>query len=129
MRIRRSSLVVLCVSLALVYGCRKTDPLADLDLTFEFSSPSLQVGQRTLTLTLKRAGKPVTGARIRLEGNMSHAGMAPVFADASEIEPGRYQSTMEFSMAGDWYVVAHVTLPDRSKLDRQFDLKGIVREQ
>lgn len=69
---------------------------------------------------------PVTGARIKLEGNMSHAGMVPVFADARETEPGRYQSSMELSMAGDWFVLVHVTLPDGRKLDRQFDIKGVA---
>ena len=69
---------------------------------------------------------PVTGARIQLEGNMLHPGMVPVFADAKEIEPGRYQSNMEFSMAGDWYVLVHVTLPGGSKVERQFEIKGVA---
>ena len=57
---------------------------------------------------------------------MSHAGMVPVFADAKETEPGRYQSSMELSMAGDWYVLVHVTLPDNSQFDRQFEIKGVA---
>lgn len=57
---------------------------------------------------------------------MSHAGMVPVFADARETEPGRYQSTMELSMAGDWFILVHVTLKDGRKIDRQFDIKGVV---
>ena len=56
---------------------------------------------------------------------MSHAGMAPVFADAKEIEPGRYQSEIELSMAGDWYVSARVTLPDGRQFERQFEIKGV----
>ena len=67
----------------------------------------------------------MTGARIKLEGNMSHAGMAPVFAGANEIEPGRYSSTMELSMAGDWNISVHVTLPDGQKIDREFEIKGV----
>ena len=69
--------------------------------------------------------KPVTGARISLEGNMSHPGMVPVFADAKETAPGSYVSTMELSMAGDWYVAAHVTLADSRKFDHQFEIKGV----
>lgn len=80
----------------------------------------------TITLNVKDAsGKPVTGARISLEGNMSHPGMVPVFADAREAASGRYLSTMELSMAGDWYVIAHVTLPDSRKLDHQLEIKGV----
>ena len=29
-------------------------------------------------------------------------------------------------MAGDWFVLVHVTLPDGRKLDRQFDIKGVA---
>ena len=67
----------------------------------------------------------MTGARIKLEGNMSHAGMAPVFADAKETETGRYQSSMDLSMAGDWYVSARVTLADGRQFDREIELKGV----
>ena len=56
---------------------------------------------------------------------MSHAGMAPVFADAKEIEPGSYRATMELSMAGDWYVVVRVSLPDGRTMDQQFEIKGV----
>ena len=57
---------------------------------------------------------------------MSHPGMAPVFAEARETEPGRYRSVIELSMAGDWYVLAHVSLPDGRKLDQQFEIKGVA---
>lgn len=67
----------------------------------------------------------MAGANLRLEANMSHAGMTPVFAGAEEIEPGRYQAMMELSMAGDWYVVVHVSLPDGRTWDQQFELKGV----
>jgi hypothetical protein len=60
-----------------------------------------------------------------MEGNMSHAGMVPVFADASEIEPGRYQATMRLSMAGDWIVTVHVTRSGDHKEDYEFDIKGV----
>jgi hypothetical protein len=51
--------------------------------------------------------------------------MAPVFADARELEPGRYQSSMGLSMAGDWHVLVHVTLADRRKFDREFEIKEV----
>ena len=80
----------------------------------------------TITLSLTdTAGRHVDGARVTLEANMSHAGMAPVFADARETEPGRYQSSMELTMAGDWFIMVHVNLADGRKLDRQFEIKGV----
>jgi len=57
---------------------------------------------------------------------MSHPGMAPVFAEARETEAGRYESVLDLSMAGDWYVIAHVTLPDGRKLDHQLEIKGVT---
>ena len=56
---------------------------------------------------------------------MSHAGMVPVFAEASEIEPGRYRAVMQLSMAGDWNVTVHVTLSDSRKVDYEFEIKGV----
>ncbi|HZM99148.1 MAG TPA: FixH family protein [Pyrinomonadaceae bacterium] len=123
---RRSSLVALCVWLALAQGCRN-EPVSDLTLAHEVSPNPPRVGPVTITLRLTdTAGRQVDGARITLEANMSHAGMVPVFADARETEPGRYQSTMELSMAGDWFILVHVTLKDGRKIDRQFDIKGVV---
>ena len=57
---------------------------------------------------------------------MSHAGMVPVFGEAKEIEPGRYRSTLELSMAGDWIVLVTGTLPDNSKFGRKFEIKGVA---
>ena len=61
-----------------------------------------------------------------LEGNMSHAGMSPVFAEATEIAPGHYRAIIQLSMAGDWIVQVHLSLPDGLKLDRQFEIKGVA---
>ena len=57
---------------------------------------------------------------------MSHAGMTPVFVDATEFEAGRYRANMDLSMAGDWVVLVHITLPDGATVDRQFDIKGVA---
>lgn len=111
----------------LVQACRhQTESVPDLTLTHEVSPQPPRVGPLTITLNVADAfGKPATGVRMRVEGNMSHAGMTPVFADAKETDPGRYSSTMELSMAGDWYFVVHMTLSDGRKLERQFEIKGV----
>ncbi len=125
---KRNSLVALCVWLAIVQGCRdRTGSSSDLTLEHEISPQPARVGPVTITLRLMdAAGTPVTGALLKLEGNMSHAGMAPVFADTNETEPGRYRSTLELSMAGDWHVLVKITLPDNRKLERQFEIKGVA---
>lgn len=100
--------------------------MSDLTLTHEVFPQPPRIGPLTITLKVADAsGKPATGIRMKVEGNMSHAGMTPVFADAKETDPGRYSSTMELSMAGDWYFVVHMTLPDGRKLERQFEINGV----
>ena len=71
-------------------------------------------------------GNPVTGARIFLEGHMSHAGMTAVGIKTSELEAGRYVGVMELSMAGDWIIIARVIVPDRGEIERQFEIKGVL---
>jgi hypothetical protein len=59
---------------------------------------------------------------------MSHPGMAPVFATATEAAPGHYAATLELSMAGDWIVVAHASLADGRKLDQKFEINGVASQ-
>ena len=129
MFVKRKSVIALYVCLVLAQACRhQSEPVPDLTVTHEISPLPPRVGPLTITLKVTDAsGKPATGVGIKLEGNMSHAGMTPVFAGASETEPGRYLSTLELSMAGDWYVVVHMTLPDGRKLEHQFEIKGVVQ--
>jgi hypothetical protein len=126
--LKGKSVIALCVCLALAQACRdQSDSVSELTLTHEVSPQPPRAGPLTITLRLADAsGKPATGVRINLEGNMSHAGMTPVFAGAKETEPGRYSSTIELSMAGDWYFLVHMTLPDGRKLERQFEIKGVI---
>jgi hypothetical protein len=125
--LKHKSLIALCVCLVFAQACRyQTESAPDLTLTHEVSPQPPRAGPLTITLKVTDvSGKPATGIRMRMEGNMSHAGMTPVFADANETSAGRYLSTMELSMAGDWHVVVHMTLPDGRKLQRQFEIKGV----
>ena len=115
----------LCLLCLLVAGCR--NPLSvNVTVAFEVAQPP-RVGPATITLRVTdESGQPLSGAHINLEGNMSHAGMVPVFADAVEFEPGLYRSNIELTMAGDWVISAHLTLPDGLKVVRQFEIKGVA---
>jgi len=83
------------------------------------------VGPVTVSFRLNKAGNPVTGAHVSLEGDMTHAGMAPVFGDAHEVIPGFYQGQVGLNMAGDWVVLMHVTLPDGNTLEDQMNVSGV----
>lgn len=86
-----------------------------------------RVGQVEIWLHLKDASqKAIMGAEIKLEGNMSHAGMSPVLVDTQEVAPGEYHANIELSMAGDWIMLVHLTLPDGVKVERQFEIKGVA---
>ena len=111
--------------LCLFVGCHiKPDP--DVKIVPEVEPH--RVGQVTVTVrvTQPSTGKPITGANVRLEGNMSHAGMAAVFAETTEVEPGLYRTKMEFTMAGDWSLSVYVTLKEGLHVDRQFEIKGVA---
>lgn len=118
--------LALCLCL-LALGCeRRPDSEAALVVEHETAPRPPRVGAATITLRVADAkGRPVTGAAVKLEGDMSHAGMTPVFGEARELEPGRYRAALEFTMAGDWVVLVHLTLPDGEKVERQFDVKGV----
>ena len=123
-------MVALCVSLALLQGCgRQPASLTDLRFSHVVSPQPPRVGQTVIGLIIRdTSGQPVSGARIKLEANMSHAGMTPAFANATEAAPGHYGARIELSMAGDWIVVAHVTLADGRTVDHQFEIDGVASQ-
>jgi hypothetical protein len=90
------------------------------------SPQPVRVGPAILNVKLHDvAGEPLPGARVNLEADMSHPGMAPVFGDAKQVAPGQYQGSLEFRMPGDWVVLFHVTLRDGRKLERQVSVPGV----
>jgi hypothetical protein len=56
---------------------------------------------------------------------MSHPGMRPEFGEAREIANGPYQCRLAFTMAGDWVILMHITLPGGRKLERQMEVHGV----
>lgn len=119
---------VACACALLGIACKGlTEPTPDVLVETELSPNPPRVGPTTVNLKLTdfASSKPVSGARIQLEGNMTHAGMTPVFARATEVEPGRYRATLELTMGGDWVVLVHATLPDGRQVERQVDVKGV----
>jgi len=88
-------------------------------------TPSV-VGPSTLTVAVRdSAGAPVAGATLKLEADMSHAGMAPVFADATERGQGVYEIPFSFTMRGDWVLLVSVVLPDGARLERRIDVANV----
>ena len=123
---RKKSLLFFLFVLLFSFACQKTAKPPDITLQYEIVPQPPRVGAATLNLKLTdKSGGLVSGARVDLEGNMSHAGMSPVSGEAKEIETGKYSGTLQLAMAGDWIVLVHITLADGQKLQRQIELSGV----
>ena len=84
-------------------------------------------GEFLTVVLLDGQGRPITDASVSLEGNMNHAGMAPVFSDGVRDEAdgaadGRDQAPFRFTMLGDWIVTVSVQLADGSTAQQNVDL-------
>ena len=131
--LRRARRVVSCLIgvglVALLAGCgriQQRGPSApdgfSVTLATEPAPPVVGDGFVIITMA-DSAGEPVDGARLSLEGNMSHAGMAPVFAQASDGQQGVYRVPFQWTMAGDWFLDLRATLAGGQRVDRRFPVR------
>ena len=118
--------VFLAIGLLLI-GCHKpVEPQPALKVQFELAPQPPRMGPGVITLVVADVeGEAISGAHVSLEGDMTHAGMGPVIAEAKEMGAGRYQAPFEFSMGGDWVVLVHITLPSGQTVERQFEVRGV----
>ena len=109
--------LLLLLLLLLLPACRQAAPVdqaPEVQVLLTPGPDSLFVGPITFDLTLWDAnGRPIDGATsVSLRGDMSHAGMEPVLAEARGDGDGLYTADFEWTMAGDWTVTVEATLPD-----------------
>ena len=130
-RLRAAVLLVAVASGAAGAGCRRTGPPAsDVRVEWRVAPAPPRVGLARVALDVHdAAGRPLSGARLRLEGHMTHPGMTPALADLREQAPGRYETELSLSMAGDWVLQAAGELPDGRRITRRFDLPGVLPAQ
>ena len=122
---KRRRLILASVWIVFGIGCQRASNRSN-GVTAEFEIKPRRVGPVVISVTLAdAAAHPLTGAHIAIEADMSHAGMSPVFAEAKEVQPGRYQSQLSLGMAGDWVILLHGTLSNGEKLERQFDVRNV----
>jgi hypothetical protein len=121
-------LLLLVLGLA---GCQRgsSGDIPEIKVDVMVSPQPPEIGPATIRLGLSDAeGRAISGAGVELEGNMSHAGMAPIFSEATEVAPGQYEAPLEFTMGGDWFILVKATLPDGRKLERQIDVPGVMSQ-
>lgn len=81
------------------------------------------MGQGEVLLRLSdAAGAPINDARLSLRGDMTHAGMIPLLAEAGTGQDGLYRVPVEWSMAGEWVLTVEAVLPDHSSVVQEYDL-------
>jgi YtkA-like len=123
----RVVLIFGCFAARDITGCSKSSssPPA-VAMQCEISPQPTRVGPTMVTLWLADGGaRQITRARVVLEADMLHPGMRPVFGATKEVDPGRYQGRIDFTMAGDWVILLDITLADGQNLKRQVDVKGV----
>ena len=119
---------LLLLSLALSACSKKEETVPELDakVAVQFNPNPPEVGQNDLEITLTNAaGQPVELGMIKVEGNMNHAGMKPVFAELMENEPGKYAGTIEFTMGGDWFLLVTSDPSPEGHLNKKVDVPGV----
>jgi hypothetical protein len=125
MIILQKSLFVFLGLILLITACgriQQSQTAADVGVTLEMTIEPEQpmVGPAYLIFTLTdKQGNPINDAALKVEGNMTHAGMVPVLAQTNAGQQGRYTVPFEWSMRGDWLVTVEVTLAGGQKFSRQ----------
>jgi hypothetical protein len=125
---RRRALVCALLAAAAAGACRRGADTAPLKVSWTLTPQPPAVGPATLALTVTdAAGAPVSTAAVRVEAQMTHAGMAPVTADATANPdtPGAYTARFAFTMAGDWVLLVSVVLPDGGRTTKRIDVRGV----
>lgn len=119
--------LITILSTFLLVGCHQQGASnAAVLMSYEITPQPARIGIEHITFRLQdRSSNPITGAHLSLEGDMSHAGMAPIFGEATEHSAGTYEGQLNFTMPGDWVVLVHMTLPNRQKVERQIEVKGV----
>jgi YtkA-like protein len=128
-RILRAALILACaVFAACAAGCR-SDPSDQITAEWAVEpSPPLAGSDTVARITLRDSGRnPVLGAKVHLEGLMSHPGMKPVLSEAVERGGGTYEATLRLTMEGDWTLVLAGELRDGTRITKQLDLSGVRR--
>ena len=128
---RAAALKFCCLMLAAaastsIVACHRHAAEPKISIQEQITPQPVKAGPANLSITLdNEAAQPISHATIQVEGDMSHPGMSPVFSQATEIAPGKYQAQINFTMGGDWVVLLHIRLPDGRKVERQINVPNV----
>jgi YtkA-like len=108
-------------------GCSKPNQQSsDVNFKYESQPNPPHVGSNTFVVKLtEKNDLPLSGARVSLEGDMSHAGMSPISSELKEVGAGMYRGDLNLGMRGDWILEFHIVLADGHKIEREAQLKNV----
>jgi hypothetical protein len=119
-------LIILSLGIILTACGRQGQAANDLQITLT-PAPEGAAGTYLTVQVADAQGQPVTDATVSLEGNMNHAGMAPVLTagvqDAADgVADGSYEVPFGFTMLGDWIITVKVVRPDGTESEQNLDV-------
>jgi hypothetical protein len=124
----RRLLVVLTIACLTAAACARGSGATDdisIELTLMPNPPVVGVPAQGTIVLRDRDRRLVRSTDMRIEAHMSHPGMTPVIANATERDDGMQKVPLQFTMAGDWTVHVTGTLADGRRLDRWLNVPGV----
>ena len=124
----RVSSTIAAVCGLLIAACSREPPAAPVanDVGVEWTlTPRVPVVGDAATATMvlsDRARGPVRGASLRIEGHMTHPGMAPILATVAERADGVYEVPLQFPMRGEWILTVTGVLADGRRISHRVDV-------
>lgn len=118
--------VLLLLTLALLVACGSSTPPAS-EAAVQITLLPGQAGDGLQVQLHNATHAPLTDATVTLEGNMNHAGMAPVLTEPVKdgddgASDGVYSIPFQFSMLGDWIVTVTVDLADGTQTTQDINV-------
>jgi copper(I)-binding protein len=103
----------LALVLLVAAACRQQQ-ISAADIQIDLQASETIVGETMLTLMVTGDnGEPLSNpGTLSIRGDMRHAGMVPVFAEAESATAGVFSLPFEWTMAGSWLVEASLKLPN-----------------
>ncbi len=113
-------LCLLLLSMILV-ACRQQQPSAD-DIQLSMSVSDMLVGETTLLVKVTDSDGNILSnpGALKVRGDMDHAGMIPVLAEADSAINGVFSLPFEWTMGGGWIIEASLTRPDGAVASETF---------
>ena len=123
----------LMILVLFIAGCRNSavesdNPNVRISLRTDPILPN--VGDATIIVRLSHPpdNTPINDAqKIEIKGDMTHAGMTPVFAETTSVgDNGYYEIPFNFNMAGAWVITVTATLADGTIATYQASVAGVA---